>query len=149
MDSDDYVKITGVFVCDYGWSESGDMDKFLFDDEKKDIEENATRHKDMTEKALDLMCGLWTTENNDQVINISVDDIGILYDEKYLDDNGEFSELIHTYVEVINCTFEQEENRYSIMLSTGESTAGIYFYITEDKEKLITGYDESMIFTKK
>ena len=130
LDSDDYAILQSMFVYDLGWEDLGDTDKYLFDSEKKEIKENAQKAAQNEREAFEMIKGKWINQDDpDKTIDIFENDNGTftlsLYDPEEDDTYDYYMESLYYY-------FDDYLNAYDITGSTGNMTAPVYLWISED-----------------
>ncbi|MCR4787952.1 MAG: hypothetical protein K5888_05140 [Lachnospiraceae bacterium] len=125
LDSDDYAILTNYFVYDLGWSPSGDEDKYLFESEKKEREDNAAEAARIDSEAMEMLVGHWVCENGN-TIDITEDHECKVY---IAEDDYEYEDYFYR----IYYYFEDSLNAYEFTCSTGDTTAPRWFYMSSDK----------------
>ena len=134
LDSDDYALLTCWFVYDLGWEDIGDDDKYLFESEKQEIKEAAAEAEQNEKEAYEILKGLWINQDDpERTIEINENEYGgfsfIYYDPEYDDTWDTSMESLYYY-------FDDYENVYDFTGSTGNMTAPVYLWVSEDKEYL-------------
>ena len=140
LDSDDYAILTCWFVCDLGWEDTGDEDKYLFESEKQERKDAAAAADQNEKEAYEMLKGMWINQDDPNcTIEITENDYGG-YNFVYYD--PEYDETWDTSMESLYYYFDDYKDVYDFTGSTGNMTCPVYLWVSEDKEYLY--YDSEL-----
>ena len=150
LQSDDYAILTTYFVCDLGYKDIGDEDKYLFESEKKEIEENQKRAAEEYEESYELIKGMWASIDNNDYVLIEKDDTGRLVLEYHFLDDYDVTQTDIIYCESLGIYGENSETGgMEFYASTGNMTAPVYINLFDNGTRLSFSYSiDDAIFEK-
>ncbi|MCR4991064.1 MAG: hypothetical protein K6A38_09395 [Lachnospiraceae bacterium] len=140
--SDDYAILTTYFVCDLGYEDYGDEDKYLFESEKKQIEEIKKKAAVEYEEAYEMIKGTWCSIKNDDYVFIEEDEnTGSLVLEYHYLDEKDVTQTDLIYCESLGIYGENSETgALELYASTGNMTAPVYINLFENGTVLSFSY---------